>query len=216
MLCTFRCWDRSSPAESTVVPRPGVTNQAELLSAIADRLERADIPYMVVGSVAGSFHGEPRTTMDIDIVIDPSAESLRRFVHSLPSTAYYVDEDAATEALERRASFNDIEQATRWKVDLLVRRERLFSRTELDRRTIVPIFGRQTPIATAEDTIIAKLEWAVAGESDRQLRDVARILAVSGGLLDRKYLDHWIAQLALGDALDRAERLASSGGGGPS
>ena len=76
---------------------------------------------------------------------------------------------------------------------------------------MVSLFERETPIATAEDTIIAKLEWAVAGESDRQLRDVARILAVSGASLDRDYLDHWIAQLDLEDTLQRAERLASPG-----
>lgn len=55
-----------------------MTTQADLLAAIAGRLERAGIPYMLVGSLAGSFHGEPRTTVDIDIVIDPSTHRLRR------------------------------------------------------------------------------------------------------------------------------------------
>ena len=185
-----------------------MTSQAELLAAIADRLETAIIPYMVVGSVAASFHGEPRTTVDIDIVIDPSADALRRFVAALPPDAYYVDESAALEAFHRRSSFNVIEQATGWKVDLLIRRDRPFSRVEFERRLRAPILNRQTPVSTAEDTIIAKLEWAVAGESERQLRDVARILAVSGETLDRQYLDHWISELGIEVAWQRAKELA--------
>jgi hypothetical protein len=183
-------------------------NQAELLAFIGDRLEAADIPYMVVGSVAGSFHGEPRTTVDIDIVIDPTAGALRGFVDSLPRSTFYVDENAAAEAFSRRSSFNVIDHGSGGKVDLLIRRDRPFSRTEFERRLYASVLGRDTPIATAEDTVIAKLEWAVAGESERQLRDVARILAVSGDSLDQAYLTRWLTKLGLEEAFDRAERLS--------
>ena len=185
-----------------------MTTQAQLLAAIGDRLDAAGIPYMVVGSVAGSFHGEPRTTVDIDIVIDPTADALHGLVASLPRAEFYVDENAVAEALARRTSFNVIDQATGGKVDLLIRRDRPFSRVEFDRRILASVFGRETPIATAEDTILAKLEWAVAGESDRQLRDVARILAVSGAALDRAYLGRWVTQLGLEESFERAEGLA--------
>ena len=173
--------------------------QAELLASIADRLESAGIPLMVVGSVAGSFHGEPRTTIDVDIVIDPTSESLRRFVDSLPASDYYVSDTAALEAFARRTSFNVIHMATGGKVDLHVCRDRPFSRIEFGRRITVPLFGRPTPVATAEDMIIAKLDWAKAGESERQLRDVARIVAVSGDSLDMAYLNRWISELDLED-----------------
>jgi hypothetical protein len=78
------------------------------------------------------------------------------------------------------------------------------------RRSRSTILGREVPMATAEDTILAKLEWAVAGESDRQLQDVARILAVSGASLDRAYLGRWVAQLGLDEAFERAQRLAGA------
>lgn len=190
-----------------------MTSQAQLLASIADRLEATGIPYMVVGSVAGSFHGEPRTTIDVDIVIDPGAESLRRFVDSLPASDYYVSDTAAMEAFSRRTSFNVIHVATSGKVDLLVRRERPFSRVEFERRITVPLFGRPTPVATAEDTVLAKLEWAKAGESERQLRDVARIVAVSGDSFDMEYLNRWIAELGLADEWRQAERTATDRGG---
>lgn len=183
-----------------------MTTQA-LLSAIADRLEAAGIPYMVVGSVAGSFHGEPRTTVDIDIVIDPSTESLARFVASLPAEDYYVAVEAADEAFARRTSFNVVEHATGWKVDLLLRKDRPFSASEFGRRYPAPLLGRPTPIATAEDMVIAKLEWARDGESERQLRDVAGILAASGETLDMEYVERWIAELGLGEQWQRVRQL---------
>lgn len=163
---------------------------------------------MVVGSLASSFHAEPRTTQDIDIVIDPTPESLRRFVEDLPRPELYADTDAAAEALDRRTSFNVIEADSGWKVDLLIRRDRPFSREELDRRIPVRLLETDTHIATAEDTIIAKLEWAKQGESERQLRDVAAILAVNRDTLDHVYLDRWITSLGLTETWERANGLA--------
>jgi hypothetical protein len=190
--------------------RASRVSQPDLLASIADRLEAAGIPYMVVGSVAGSFHGEPRTTIDIDIVIDPTAESLRRFVESLQGREFYVSDAAAEEALARRTSFNVIDTEAGGKVDLVVRRAREFSRVEFERRLTVPMLGRMTPIATAEDTILAKLEWAKSGESERQLRDAAGIVAVVGDGLDMSYIDHWIVELGLEDVWRRCKRLAEA------
>lgn len=182
-------------------------SQRELLAQIFGRLTAAEIPAMVVGSLASSFHGEPRTTRDIDVVIDPTAEALRELLDHLPSRDFYVDENAALEAFHRRTSFNVIDIESGWKVDLLVRKEREFSRVELERRVPVRLLGVDTYVATAEDTIIAKLEWATAGESERQLRDVAGILGVSGDTLDREYLKRWIAELGLEEVWARAQAM---------
>ncbi len=182
--------------------------QGALLGRITRLLDETGIPYMVVGSLASSFHGEPRQTRDIDLVIDPSgADVLRRFLERLPPDELYADASAATEALERRTSFNVIEAATGWKVDLIVRRDRPFSREELERRIRIRLLDTDVHLATAEDTIIAKLEWATQGESERQLRDVAAILETQADGLDRKYLDRWIRALGVKDAWERARQL---------
>jgi hypothetical protein len=52
-------------------------------------------------------------------------------------------------------------------------------------------------MATAEDTILAKLEWARSGQSERQLQDAAGIVAVSGAELDLDYLDRWADELGV-------------------
>jgi hypothetical protein len=178
----------------------------ELLAEVSGRLAEAGIPYMVTGSLASSFHGEPRATRDIDIVIDPSPDALDRFVESLPSDVFYVDTQTARDALAERSQFNVIESASGWKVDLIIRRDRPFSVEEFSRRQPAELLGMPTHVASAEDVIIAKLEWALAGESERQLRDVAAILAVSGDRLDHGYLERWIDALGLGEVWARVER----------
>jgi len=171
----------------------------ELLAAIGARLAAAGIPYMVTGSVASSFHGTPRATRDLDIVIDPTGAALATLVQSLQGEDFYVDADAAREALAQRGQFNVIEKATGWKVDLMIRKDRPFSIQELARRQPVELLGTHTFVASAEDLVIAKLEWAKASGSERQLGDVAAILEVSGDRLDFPYIRQWVASLALDD-----------------
>jgi hypothetical protein len=188
-----------------------VIGPPELLPRVAGWLDAAAIPYMLVGSLASSFHAEPRATRDIDIVIDPTPETLETLLAAIPAAEFYLDADEARRALAQRRAFNIIEQGSGWKVDLLIRRDRSFSREELARRTRVSLGETALYVATAEDTIIAKLEWARAGGSERQLRDVASILAVNGDSLDRAYLDRWIEALGIGDMWDAARSMLPEG-----
>ena len=55
-----------------------------ILRDIVHALEREAIPYMLTGSLAASYHGTPRATQDIDLVIHPTREQLKRLVASLP------------------------------------------------------------------------------------------------------------------------------------
>ena len=167
------------------------------LAAIIRELDRAGIPHMLAGSFASSYHGDPRTTNDIDLVIAPTRTSLEAFVHSLDPTEYYVSPEAALEAFDRQGQFNVIVLESGWKVDLILRKERAFSRSEFERRELAEIEETQVFVATAEDTIVAKLEWARAGESERQLRDVTGILELRGSSLDLAYIERWVAELDL-------------------
>lgn len=154
---------------------------------------------MIAGSFASSAHGLPRTTQDLDIVVDPpSALAVERLVEAFTSAGQYVDRDAAQDAFRRRALFNVIDPATGWKVDLIVRKARAFSVSEFGRRFPTTMLGVPVFLATAEDTVIAKLEWSRAcGGSERQRRDVAGILATHDASIDLAYLERWVAELAL-------------------
>lgn len=165
----------------------------------------AGVPFMVTGSQASSYYGEPRSTLDLDIVIDPDRASLDRLLAGLHDAGFYVDDAAATTALDERGQFNAIGQDGS-KVDFIVRKDRPFSRSEFDRRVAVDLLGTPGSIATVEDMIVAKLEWAAATGSERQLRDVEGMLEANRGTLDDAYLERWIAALNLGEVWDRVRR----------
>jgi hypothetical protein len=97
---------------------------------------------------------------------------------------------------------------TGWKVDLITRKERPFSQTEFARRQPISILGVSTAVATVEDTVLAKLEWAKAGDSDRQRRDVDAMLGVQHTTIDTAYLRRWADNLGVSEELDAALRAA--------
>ena len=184
-----------------------MTDAGSFLARLATLLGDAGIPYMLTGSFASTFHGTPRTTQDLDFVIEVAEENLRALLGALSPDEYYFSEEAALQALRRRGQFNVIHLASGWKADLIVRKDREFSRVEFGRREYGDILGTSVAIATAEDTVIAKLEWAARGRSDRQLRDVAGILAVATEL-DTSYIEGWVERLGLRDSWELALGMA--------
>jgi hypothetical protein len=184
-----------------------MTGLDAFLREIIHTLTQLGVPHMVVGSFASTVHGEPRTTRDIDLVVDPSREQLDAFLQRLPADRYYVDPDVARDALSHRSMFNVIDMNSGWKLDVIIRKARPFSIQELARRERVNVVGVDVDTATAEDTVVAKLEWAKAGASDRQLEDVAGILRVRGDALDLAYIERWVDELGLRDQWDRARTL---------
>lgn len=178
---------------------------------IVDALDDSGIPFMVAGSLASSMHGEARSTADIDLVIDPPPGKLERLLRALDSERWYVNAESAHRAVGQRGQFNVIDTTSQWKIDLMVRKDRPFSRSEFSRRTPATIGGSVVFVATAEDTVLAKLEWAKSGGSDRQLRDVVGILAARAGGLDDAYLDLWAPELGVTDLLATVRSKAAAG-----
>jgi hypothetical protein len=168
----------------------------EVFRRVTSALDAARIPYMLTGSFASSHWGASRATQDIDLVIDPTAEGLTQLVRSLPAGEYYADLNTALEAHARRGMFNVIDLATGWKLDFIVKKARPFSAEEFGRRKRVVIDGLPLFIATAEDTVVSKLEWAKRGGSTRQIEDAAGIIRVQAGL-DHEYIRRWVRELGL-------------------
>jgi hypothetical protein len=164
-------------------------------------LEQAGIPYMVAGSVSSSFYGNPRSTRDVDIVIDPDRKGMDSFLNLLGSR-YYVSRPAALEALESRGMFNIIDTGNGWKVDLIIRKARPFSREEFTRRRSAELMGVNTWIVSPEDSILSKLEWTKGRQSTLQLQDATQVLIMQWETLEFEYLRRWAKQLDVADQLD--------------
>ncbi|MCB9760495.1 MAG: nucleotidyltransferase family protein [Alphaproteobacteria bacterium] len=168
------------------------------LARLVAVLEAAGVPYMLSGSLASAYYGIPRSTQDIDIVVRLDLRTLAALLSALSSEQYYVSEAAAKDALRRQGQFNIIDLDTGWKVDLIIRKRRPFSRTEFERRTAAEVLGVPLMICSPEDSILSKLEWArKSGGSERQLRDVAGVWQIRGAQLDRDYIEHWARELGV-------------------
>jgi len=180
------------------------------LGLIVRVLDDCGVPHMLAGSFASSYHGVTRTTADIDFVIDPGAGQIDCVVDALQSPDVYVDRTAARRAMAARDQFNVIDIRSGWKVDLVIRKDRAFSVSELARRESAEIMGIRVAVATAEDTILAKLEWAALGGSERQVTDVVDVLRTRDDL-DDEYLDQWADELRVAEALAAARARARRG-----
>lgn len=175
-----------------------MTGLADFLQRLVALLEAQGIAYMVAGSVASTFHGVPRTTQDVDLVVQLDGRSMRALLERCDPDVYYVSDVAAADALRRHGQFNVIDMATGWKADLIVLKRRPFSRAEFERRVRARVLGVDLWIATAEDVIVSKLEWGAQGSPERQLRDVIGILRTRGDDLDLAYIARWVVALDLG------------------
>lgn len=184
---------------------------AELLLLVASRLSTLHIPFMLTGSVAAAFHGAGRATMDVDLVIDATRDQLRALVATLAAPDRYVSEGAAMDALDHESMFNVVDATTGWKADLIVRKSRPFSQEEFARRQAFEFEGSTLWVATLEDLVVSKLEWAKLGGSARQLEDVAAMLRVAEGAIDQSYVDRWIAELGLAAQWQAVQRAGEAG-----
>jgi hypothetical protein len=181
---------------------------ASVLQKVTAALAQAGVSYMLTGSFASAYYGLPRSTQDIDLVIVATAGQLRTFVENLLSSQYYVDLNAAVTAHRQESMFNVIDLESGWKIDLIICKSRDFSREEFSRRQRVEVQGMALFIASAEDVVIAKLEWAKRAQSRRQIEDAAGILKMRSGSLDAVYLEKWIRELSLAEEWNDARCMA--------
>ncbi len=181
----------------------------EIVPRITASLVRAGIAYMISGSFASAYYGAPRSTQDIDIVIEATSEQLRTFIRSLPTEHYYADLESALHAHKAASMFNVIDLSGGWKIDLIVRKTRSFSVEEFRRRERVDLEGIPLFVVSAEDIIIAKLEWSKASHSQRQIEDVTAILRARREILDFAYIETWTRELGIGKEWSKVREAAS-------
>lgn len=174
-----------------------------------DALQRLGIRYMVGGSVASSSHGIPRSTNDVDIIADIREGHVSRLASDLEG-AFYADPETMREALRHGQHFNVIHFATGEKFIIFPAAGDRYKETQIQRSKLqdVPLGPGRTircPVASAEDTILAKLLWYRLGgeQSERQWNDLRGVRAVQGAALDQTYMQQWARELKVDDLLER-------------
>lgn len=171
--------------------------ELEVLKDVSARFERADIEYMLTGSMAMNYYAEPRMTRDIDIVVALGAGDAPR-LRALFEPDYYVPDDLER-ALAAEGMFNLVHLESVVKVDIIVRKRAPYRQAEFARRVSIDLPGFRAWIVSKEDLILSKLVWARDSHSEMQLRDVHNLLATGA---DIDYLRRWARELGVTDKLE--------------
>ena len=177
---------------------------------VAEVLDTMEIRYLVGGSVASSMSGEPRSTLDVDMVVDLGIDDIEPFSRAL-GDEFHVDSAALARAVKEKSSANLIHFESSVKIDLFVMGGTPLDGQMMERRRKVQVSydpDRHLYVYTAEDILLQKLRWFRLGEetSERQWRDVLAIVRVQAGALDGEYLARGATVLGVSDLLDRVLR----------
>lgn len=186
-----------------------MTNQADPLEqsrafgGVIDVLEAIGATYAIWGGLAVVAHGEPRFTMDMDVLLSHRALALDLFVRRLQESYYHVDRVSVQRAITGGGYFNVIHLDTHIKIDFYVPRgqgtpsERLLQDL-LEQRVHLPFDEmRQAAYLSAEGAIISKLNAFSESQSTRHLDDVRSIIRVQGDTLDAAAIDTMAARLGV-------------------
>ena len=170
-------------------------SETDLVLLYTRRLEGAGFTYMITGSVAGVFYGEPRVTHDVDLVLALAPSDTARMAALFPLEEFYCppEEIIVREVLRaQRGHFNLIHHESGFKADVYLANRDPFHRWALSERRLVDVDGEPVHVAPPEYVIVRKLEFYREGGSEKHLRDIEAMRRVSRELIREDVLRRWI------------------------
>jgi hypothetical protein len=186
--------------------------EPDLIELFVHPLGQLGVRYLVSGSVAAMLYGEPRVTHDVDLIVFLRYEDIPRLSEVFPAPEFYLpplNVMAEEIARERRGHFNIIHADSALKADIYpANRDELHAWAFRNKKSYV-LSGRTIALAPPEYVIVRKLEYYREGGSEKHVRDIRSMLAVSGGSLDREALDGWIGRRGLEAEWQRASSETS-------
>ncbi|OUL29664.1 hypothetical protein BV378_05700 [Nostoc sp. RF31YmG] len=183
-----------------------IQDSISLAAELHQIFESTNIPYYVTGGVAASLHGEPRSTRDLDLVIEVQPQQINLLVETLEGAGYYCPA-GAVEGLKQGCEriLNITHTETIANADIYITDDSAFAVSQMVRRQLINLEGiPKFWVASAEDTILQKLRWGKGSQSEKQWRDVLGILKLQAEGLDYTYLTQWAESLDLVDVLSQA------------
>jgi hypothetical protein len=169
--------------------------EAELSLVFLRPLNQHGFRYLVSGGVAAILYGEPRFTNDVDLVIFLRHDDIRRLSEAFPASEFYLPpaEVIATEiARPAKGQFNLLHVDTGFKADFYVTGRDDFNAWAFRNSRLLEFRGEKVRVAPPEYVIVRKLEFFREGGSDKHVRDIRTMLAVSGDQINQADLEEWI------------------------
>lgn len=180
-----------------------------VLRKITEALTSLQIRFVVGGSISSSIFGIPRSTNDVDILLELDRERAAALVGLLKGQ-FYIDADRVQGSVSTQRSFSIIHLATLLKVDFFIRVSDPWLEEEMRRKRQERISNEADsitiPVSSPEDNILHKLRWFLMGGlvSEKQWKDILGVLKVQQKNLDYDYLRRWAIVMGLAELLDKA------------
>lgn len=170
----------------------------ELMQIIASFMEKHEVSYRIVGSLASMAYGEPRFTNDVDVLADLPASKADLLCEAFPAPEYYLAKAAVIGAISGRRQFNILHIPSGLKVDVILSKHSDYGRLELTRGKRLTSDGEFSAwFGSPEDVILNKLIYFQSGLSEKHLRDIAAMFKIQGDKIDRSYIEHWGTKLGV-------------------
>lgn len=181
---------------------PGFTcvETPDLFSLFVRPLHRSGFRYMISGSLASVFYGEPRLTMDVDLVVHLEGPEGAKLAGLFSAEDYYVPPAEVLEieiARPTRGHFNVIHLASGQKADLYPSRRHPYWAWAFEHRRLGRVGEDEVWFAPPEYVILWKLEFFREGGGEKHLRDIRGMLLVHPEVIDRQLLDRACTELGL-------------------
>jgi hypothetical protein len=186
---------------------------ANFVGLVIEALEAVGVEYLIGGAVAAWAWGEPRATLDLDLVIDLPDEAIPNLSAELGNRGMLVPAEIIRAAvLEERADLpiKAIHSYSGFKADLYPLRPRDELRRSAFERRIKVDLGPQIGevyLHSPEDLIIYKLWYFSLSQQTKHLRDITAIAITLGDELDFNYIELWVNRKGLstlwGELLNR-------------
>ena len=184
--------------------------QRNLLEIFAGPLNKLEIPYVVTGATASIIYGEPRLTNDLDLVVLLKVEDIADFAAAFPPTEFYCPPPEVLKIEIRRphrGHFNLIHHVSGTKADIYLAGEDELHRWALSQRKQIAIESEQVWVAPPEYVMIRKLQYYREGGSEKHLKDIAGMVALSSDQIDYPLLEEWVRRYSLEKEWRKAESL---------
>jgi hypothetical protein len=189
---------------------PSLPPEPDLFLLFTQRLEQAEIEYMVSGSVAAMAYGQPRLTTDVDVIVSMDFSGAVRLFKLFPAEEFYLPpvEIIASELTRpSRGHFNILHMDSGFKADIYLRGNDPFRAWALERVREIKIGSATIRMAPPEYVIVRKLEFFREGGSEKHLRDIKMMLDTSKDRFDLNALSGFILERGLTPEWERAQTV---------
>ncbi|RLI47221.1 hypothetical protein DRO69_01200 [Candidatus Bathyarchaeota archaeon] len=145
-------------------------------------LNKVRIKYFFTGAFAVNYYGRPRTSMDVDVMVERNKEKLNKLVEALKRKGFDVIKRDVDIAFKESSHFSVFSKDSPYYFDFKIVPET--ERHVFERIKSVVIYNKRTFLSSPEDLIINKLVFG----SVEDIKDVKSIINRRREKLDYDYL----------------------------